>query len=77
MYFSLVCVRPSLREARWSSPVLKELRSKDDERPVVYATYLKRKYNFALIWLAGDADQFRDKLLPDLFEHQIIFAAVE
>jgi len=48
----------------------------DDERPVVDATGLKDKYDFTLIWLPGNADQFRDKLPPDVFDSPVIFSAV-
>ena len=43
---------------------------------MVYATCLKGEYDFALIWLPGNADRFRNKLSPDVFERPIIFAAV-
>ena len=47
-----------------------------DERPVIDETGLKGKYDFTLIWLPGNADQFRDTLPSDVLDRPVIFSAV-
>jgi uncharacterized protein (TIGR03435 family) len=71
-YGSVKGIRVSLSYLCWQLGQILQ----DDERPVIDETGLKGKYDFTLNWLPNNADQFRDKLPPEVFERPVIFTAV-